>query len=151
VLLLNILYIKKLNKNQTMKPILYTVAVFILLAVFSCIKIGKNDYYISTTGNVEIVNYHIPDTANNNEVIQISAVAQAYNQCWSNINFQLTKTNDYEYILQALGTYVSYGSCADGLVTGDTVIPFTVTHTGLYKFQVYKGPYDIETDTLIVK
>jgi hypothetical protein len=134
-----------------MRPILYTIAVLIIFTALSCLKIGKNEYYLRMTGNVEIISHHIPDTVNMNDVVQISAVGQAYDACWSDINFLLTKTNDYEYTLQAFGTYESYGVCPEALVSGDTVITITAAHTGLYKFHVYKGPNDIETDTLIVK
>jgi hypothetical protein len=139
------------RKMNAMKPLLYTVALVIAITAFSCLKSGQNDYYIRTTGNVQIVNAFIPDTVNNMEIAEISATAEAYDACWSNLNFLLTKSSEFEYTLQAFGIYESYGDCPSLIVRADTTIALQVVHTGLYKFHIYKGPNDTETDTLIVK
>ena len=133
-----------------MKPLLYTVAVVIVITAVSCLKAGKNDYYIRTTGNVEIIHSFIPDSADINDVVQISATAEAYDACWSGLNFLLSKSSEFEYVLQAFGNYESYGECPALIVRADTVIAFPAVRAGLYKFHIYKGPDDTETDTLIV-
>jgi hypothetical protein len=129
-----------------MKKILFLA---IAVIAISCLKPAENSYYIRTTGRVEINHANIPDTAINNMSVEIMATAKATNGCWSNLNFALTKKSDFEYSLEAFGTFESYGSCADTVIYADTTIVFKPTLTGLYKFIVYK--YDVpEKDTMIV-
>jgi len=127
--------------------------IYIIIAVVSvsCFKTGKNEYYVILTGPVEISHAEIPDTVDNMGLAQIKANAQAYDECWSNLNFTLTKANDFEYSLQAFGLYESYGICPEMMIYGDTTIAFQPTKTGLYKFNIYKSPNDIEIDTMIVR
>jgi len=131
-----------------MKSVIFLL---IVLMSVSCMKLSKNEYYIRVTGEVEIVHAMIPDTVDNLTDNQISANSKAPNGCWSNLTFQLTEVNDFEYSLKAFGIYESFGTCAEGIVYGDSVIAFKPTKTGLYKFNVYKGPTEIEIDTMIVR
>jgi hypothetical protein len=130
-----------------MKPALFMI---IALLSFSCLKSNKNDYYIKVTSQVEIVHAEIPDTVVNNSAALIKANAQAPDGCWSNLRFLLSKSNDFEYTLEAYGIYESYGTCPEITVYGDTTISFLPTKIGLYKFYVFKSPNDIEIDTMIV-
>ena len=135
-----------------MKKILNpAICLIIALSLVSCLNMGKNDYYVRLTGPVEISHVVIPDTVTNNTYVQIAANAQAHNGCWSNLNFLLNKTGNFEYTIQAFGTYESNGSCTDVMVYGDTSIVFLPTATGLYKFYVTKNESVTEIDTMIVK
>ena len=136
---------------EIMKSLIFTILVIIALIAISCLKMGQNDYYVRLTGNVEIVSSFIPDTVNNLDTVHISAVAEAYDACWSDLNFLLTNTSGTEYTLQAFGTYESYGDCPEMLIRADTTIALQVTHAGLYRFHIYKGPSEVLIDTLIVK
>jgi hypothetical protein len=120
-----------------------------LLAV-SCLKPGKNSYYIRTTGRVEIIHADIPDTSTVNQNVDLKARAEASNACWSNLSFVLTKKKDFEYNLEAFGIYESTGSCEDLMVYGDTTIVFKPTVTGQYIFKVTKSETETQTDTLNV-
>jgi hypothetical protein len=111
----------------------------------------KDEYYVRTTSQCDIIHYQLPDTIALPDSAQISAVAQAGSACWSNLGFLLSKTTDFEYYLQAFGVYESYGSCPEVIITADSVIKWKPTQTGLYKFHVFKTPYEVETDTIIVK
>jgi hypothetical protein len=143
--------ISKINlfylKVNCMKIIGYFVIV--LLAV-SCLKPGKDSYYVHTTGRVEITQVDIPETAIVNQYIEIKARAEESNGCWSNLNFTLTKNNDYEYSLEAFGIFESTGYCADIKVYGDTTIAFKPTITGKYIFHTIKSESEVQSDTLIV-
>jgi hypothetical protein len=131
-----------------MKPVIF--AIFALFSI-SCMNMNKSDYYVRMTSAVEIIHTEVPDTVDNNTVALIMARAQAYDACWSNLTFLLTKNSDFEYSLQAFGLYESFGDCPQITVYGDTTLNFKPTQSGLYKFKIYKGPGDIEVDTMIVR
>lgn len=138
-----------------MKPIKKNVlrtAMFLLVsvAIFSCLK-SSNEYYVRFTGPVEIIHVVIPDTVDVNSYNQLLVNAQANNGCWSNLNFLLNKTGNFEYTIQAFGMYESSGSCSDVKVNADTSLIFQPTASGLYKFYVTKSENVTETDTMIVR
>jgi hypothetical protein len=137
----------KTIKKSILKAVIFLVVVIVAV---SCLSNG-NEYYVRYTGPVEISHAVIPDTVANMSYIHIEAIAQAYNGCWSNLNFLLNKTSTFEYTLQAFGVYESNGSCTDIMVYGDTSIVFQPTTTGLYKFYVTKSDTETEIDTMIVK
>jgi hypothetical protein len=114
-------------------------------------KLSKNEYYIRVTGEVEIIHTMIPDTVNNMTDTQIVANSKAPNGCWSDLTFMLSKEGEFEYSLKAFGIYESFGTCPDGIIYGDSVITIKPTQTGLYRFHIYKGPTDVEIDTMIVR
>jgi hypothetical protein len=130
-----------------MRIVVYLV---ISLIAISCLKKGENGYYIRTTGRVEIKQVVIPDTVTNNQYTEIMAWAEASNGCWRDLNFILTKTDDFDYSLDAYGIFESTGYCADIKVLGDSTIVFKPTVAGKYIFKVTKGATEIETDTMNV-
>jgi hypothetical protein len=134
-----------------MKPVLFTLIAAMMILAGSCFKLGDSKYHSKSTANVNITSIHLPDTVNVNEIAPIFLVAKAYTSCWSDLRFELTKINDYEYSVQALGTYESYGSCSEITISGDSTINFKPTKNGLYKIYFFKGLDDTETDTLIVR
>jgi hypothetical protein len=127
--------------------------IFIVIAFlsFSCMNLNKNEYFVSFTGQVEITHTVIPDTIDNAGSAEILAWSQAPDGCWTNLGFLLTKNNDFEYTLEAYGLYQSTGVCPSGIVYGDTAITLHPEQSGLYKFNIIKGPYTIEIDTMIVR
>lgn len=131
-----------------MKQVIF---IFIVLLALSCVKLGNNEYFIHATVEVEIIHSIIPDTVDNNSPAHIIASAKAPDQCWSNLNFILTKDNEFEYSLKAYGLYESYGTCAPGVIYNDSTILFQPTKTGLYKFNIFKAPDNIDIDTMIVR
>ena len=131
-----------------MKQFIFAI---IALLIAACSNLNKNEYYVRMTSAVEISHIEVPDTVDNNVAALIKAKAQAYDACWSNLTFLLTKNSDFEYSLQAFGLYESYGSCPQTTVYGDTTITFQPPQLGLYKFYIYKGPNDVEVDTMIVR
>jgi cell division protein FtsI/penicillin-binding protein 2 len=128
-----------------------TTALFLLsLAVVSCLKLNDNGSYIMTTGRVEITQTDIPETATINQVTEIKAIAEESNNCWSNLNFELTQNSDFDYTLEAFGLFESYGSCGAAKVTGDTTIAFKPIQTGIYKFHIVKSETETALDSMIV-
>lgn len=128
-----------------------TIGLIILaLAAVSCWKLNDSGNYILTTGRVEIKQTDIPETATVNQSTEIKARAEESNNCWSNLNFTLTKNNSFDYTLEAFGVYESYGTCAEMLVTGDTTIAFKPTQTGTYKFHIVKSETETALDSMIV-
>jgi len=123
--------------------------VIALLAV-SCLKTGKDTYYIRTTGRVEISQVDIPKTSTVNQNVNLKARAEESSSCWSNLNFVLTKKKDFEYTMEAFGIFESTGSCQDIKVYGDTTIVFKPTVTGQYVFKVTMSETETESDTLNV-
>ena len=123
----------------------------IVIAFISCIDLGKSQYYMKITGSVDITSIHMPDTVNVNGTAPIALRAEAYESCWSDLRFSLTKNTDFEYSVQAYGTYESYGNCTNAVVTGDSTLSFKPTKAGLYKFSFLKDSQSTEIDTLIVK
>ncbi len=131
-----------------MKTISFIILVFIAL---SCSSLNNNGYYLLTTGYVPIKTVHIPDTVKLADIAQISAHAEEDNGCWSNLHFTLEKRTDFNYSLQAYGTFESYGTCPSVMVMADTIIDFKPALAGMYIFYITRDPYDIVTDTLIVQ
>jgi hypothetical protein len=130
-----------------MKTLVYFA---IALLTVSCLKTGENTYYIRTTGRVEIKQAYIPDTAIVNQTIDLEARAEASNACWSNLSFVLTKKTNFEYSLDAFGTFESTGYCEPLKVNGDTTIAFKPTLTGQYIFKITKSETETVSDTLNV-
>jgi hypothetical protein len=130
-----------------MKTFVYFV---IALLAVSCLKTGENTYYIRTSGRVPIIQATIPDSATINQTVQLSARAEASNKCWSNLNFVLTKKTNFEYSLEAFGTFESTGLCEEIKVYGDSTIEFKPTLTGKYIFKVTKSETEIQSDTMNV-
>lgn len=122
----------------------------IALFAISCLKVGENSYYVRSTGRVEIKQTDIPETGTVNQVVHIQARAEATNGCWSDISFELTKTSELVYSLDAYGIYESFGTCPDVMVYGDTSIAFTPIKTGKYIFHVTKSATETQTDTITV-
>jgi hypothetical protein len=137
-----------MSNRKAMKNFIFII---IALLSLSCMNLNKSEYYVSFTGNVEITHILVPDTVD----IAGSAVIQAWSQapdgCWSNLTFLLTKNSDFEYTLEAYGLYQSTGVCPPGVIYGDSAITMHPEQSGLYKFNIVKGPYDIEIDTMIVR
>ena len=77
-------------------------------------KLSKNEYYIRATGQVEIIHSVIPDTVNNMTDNQIVVNSKAPISCWSDLTFMLSKEDEFEYSLKALGIYESFGTCPRG-------------------------------------
>jgi hypothetical protein len=134
-----------------MKSVLFTLIFLIAISVAACFDLGKDQYYVKLTGAVNITNIHIPDTINVNDTAPIILKAEAYDACWSDLRFLLSKINDFEYTVQALGTYESSGNCPTATVTGDSTISFKGTKAGIYRFSFYKSAEVTEIDTLVVK
>lgn len=137
----------KTKKINIMKPAICLAIAFLTV---SCLN-NKNEFYQRFSGQVEILRSNIADTVTNNSYTRIEATAQAYNGCWSNLNFILTKTSTFEYTLNAYGVYESTGSCPNVMVYKDTSIVFQPTTAGLYRFTIAKGENDTQIDTMIVK
>ena len=131
-----------------MKYVFYCIVAFIAV---SCINLGNSEYYESYKGQVEISHVNIPDTIEAYSFVQIDAVAQAYNGCWSDLGFLLTKNSTFEYKLEAFGDFLSHGNCPDQMVYSDSTINLQLTQQGLYRFYVYMNPDSTLIDTLIVK
>lgn len=85
------------------------------------------------------------------DFMEIKAKAQADNSCWNHLHFELKKTSDFEYSLQAKGTIESFGICDNVIVTKDTTITFQPKQKGTYLFHISRTPIEIVTDTMIVK
>ena len=128
------------------------VALLVILALIgvSCFKLGESEYYVKMTGRVEIKNVHIPSQLNESDTARITARAQANDGCWSNLRFQLDSTSANEYILQAYGTYESWGSCPSVMVYGDTTILLKMKTAGTFIFYTYMTPEITQKDTLVV-
>lgn len=120
----------------------------ILCLMVSCKEAG--DKYVKSFGRVDITKTAIPDTAFNQEYLQIRAKAQAENGCWSHLHFELKKTKDFEYTLNAYGTYESFGICPDKVVTEDTVINFLPDQKGIYRFLIIGQTGKTEKDSMVV-
>lgn len=130
-----------------MKTFLFLI---IACTAISCLKRGS--YYEYSTENIPIVEISIPDTAINLQHTQILARAMQTNGCWSNLHFLFNKVTDFDYTLEAVGTYTNTGAlCSDIKVWADTIIDFLPTQTGIYKIYVFRQPPAIEIDTMIVK
>lgn len=126
------------------------IVLFLLIAclMVSCKEAG--DKYVKSFGRVDISKTAIPDTAFNQEYLQIRAKAQAENGCWSHLHFELKKTKDFEYTLSAYGTYESFGICPDKVVTKDTAINFLPKQTGTYRFLITGASGNTEKDSMVV-
>jgi len=136
-----------LQKMNLMK----SIGLFLLaLVAVSCWKLNDSGSYILTSGRVEITQSDIPENATVNQLTEIKARAEESNGCWSNLNFILTKNNNFDYSLEAFGRYESTGTCPEIKVYGDTTIAFKPTSSGIYKFHVTKSQYEIVTDTMVV-
>lgn len=133
-----------------MKSFLMKIIVFLLLVclIVSCKDPG--DHYVKRFDRVNISKTSIPDTAINQKYLQIRAMAQADNGCWSNLYFELKKTKDFEYTLKAYGTFESFGTCSDRVVTRDTVINFLPRQTGTYRFLMSTQSGKTEKDSIVV-
>jgi hypothetical protein len=138
-------------KTKRKKILKILILLIVAAAGISCLNMKKSEYYISFTGPVEITHVIIPDTAVNMSNINIKVHSEASDGCWRNLNFLLNKTSDFEYTLEAFGSYESTGTCPPGVVYGDTTIDFQPKAAGLYKFHVTKSQYVTEIDTMIVK
>lgn len=128
-----------------MKIVLFLLVVALMV---SCKDAG--DKYVKRFDRVDISKTAIPDTAFNQEYLQIRAKAQADNGCWSHLYFEMKKTKDFEYTLKAYGTYESFGICADKVVTRDTVIDFLPKQPGTYRFLISGAGGKTETDSVVV-
>lgn len=126
------------------------IIVFLLLVccIVSCKDPG--DHYVKRFDRVDISKTSIPDTAINQKYLQIRAMAQADNDCWSHLYFELRKTKDFDYTLAAYGTFESFGTCSDKVVTADTVINFLPKQSGTYLFHISQKPGIENTDTVVV-
>lgn len=140
-----------------MRKLLY---LFIIVLLSSCLEDGDN--YIRTTDLVPITEVTIPDSSEVADTIQITATAEANNDCWSDLRFQLDSvpnqnnnqtdtTSTKSYSLQAIGTYESHGSCPQVIVTADTVLDVLTSQKGNYIFYVTKNSYTLEVDTVFVE
>ena len=131
-----------------MKAILFFSLAFLAI---SCFDQKSNYYYVRSTEHIDFTVHGIPDTMINNDTTHIILNAKQESDCWSNLNFVLSKINDSDYSLEAFGVFESFGSCSDKLVLADTTIPFKPTKTGIYRFYVVKSTGEYVIDTMIVK
>ena len=127
-------FVFKATEGLLMKYIPMKIVLFLLIVclMVSCKEPG--DRYVKRFDKVDISKTAIPDTAFNQEYLQIRAKAQADNGCWSHLYFELKKSKDFEYTLKAYGTFESFGICPDKVVIKDTVIDFLPKQTGTYRF-----------------
>ena len=127
--------------------------VITLLILFSFISCKDNNITdIEKIGMVDIYKSVIPDTSNINTSVGIKTYAVAYNGCWNNLYFELTKINDFEYSLKAFGTLsMNSIACPDVLVYKDTTIVFTPIAVGIYKFHISKMNTEVVIDTMVVR
>ena len=56
--------------------------------------------------------------------MEIKAKAQKDSALWKNLYFELRKTSEFEYSLQAFVTYESFRICDNVIVTRNTAILF---------------------------
>jgi hypothetical protein len=138
---------------KTVRKKILKILIFLIVAIagVSCLNMKGNEYYASFTGRVEIIHAIIPDTVANMSNTNIQVNSQAPDGCWRSLSFQLNKSSDFEYSVEAFGRYESNGTCPPGMVNGDTSIVFQPKAVGLYKFYVYKSQYVTEIDTMIVE
>ena len=129
-----------------MKVILFTI---LICMTISCTYVA--DRYVKKFEMVDISKRLIPDTTVNLDFMEIKAKAQADNGCWSNLKFELKKTNEFEYSLKAYGTFESFGICNDVIVTTDTAIIFQPKQKGTYLFYISRMPNLTDIDTMIVE
>jgi hypothetical protein len=126
------------------------VLLCILFFIASCSP--KDEKYYSITDVIAINNFSIPDSTKVFDTIQIHANAQEPNSCWSNLNFVLSKDSDYNYNLEAFGTFTNNGGlCPAQIINKDTILYFQPILKGRYLFHVLKDPLTIVNDTLLVK
>jgi hypothetical protein len=133
-----------------MKPILFAIISVLAISLLSCLNLGNDQYYVKFTTSVEIKNIYIPDSINLKDTARITAVAQAYNKCFSNLRFDIGKIDDFNYNLGAYAQYESYGTCAPEMVYSDTTILFIPGKKGTYIFNIYKTADSTLVDTLRV-
>jgi hypothetical protein len=126
------------------------ILIFLLLACLIVSCEDPADRYVKRFDRVDISKTAIPDTVINQKYMQIRAMAQADNGCWSHLYFELKKTKDFEYTLAAYGTFESFGKCSDKIVTEDTVIYFLPKQTGTYHFLISTQPGKTEKDSVVV-
>jgi len=123
---------------------------FILIALFfsSCLKEG--DYHYKVMDFVHITEVSIPDSCMVSDTLKINATATETNGCWKDLYFDFVKKSDTTYSLAAYGTFESYGSCPDEIVSIDTLIEIIPTIPSEYVFYVARDAYTLQTDTVIV-
>ena len=123
---------------------------FICLLFSSCKDVDD----CTKTGQVQIEEWFIADTAMINENIKINIKASATNLCWSDLYIELIEKEQREYSIKAYGTF----TCCDGgcacpmaMLYHDTVIDFQPSQRGTYIFNISELKNRIEVDTMIVK
>ena len=132
------------------RSLTYGFIVFFLIALItSCLR--DDEFYVKRTDLIHITEYSIPDSATVADTVQITATAQENNGCWRDLDFSFQQVGDSVYALSAYGTYESYGTCPQVIVSIDTVINFTPTQRGTYIFHVARDSYIAEVDTMFVK
>ena len=122
---------------------------FLLFALNACSF--EQNYYVKKVDYVNISSVSMPDTVLVSEKVEINAQAEANNGCWSNLYFVLSKYDNFNYNLEAFGTFQSQGFCAEMMVYKDSVIEFKPTAQGIYYFHITQVPLKVNIDTLIVK
>ncbi|MGE0078870.1 MAG: hypothetical protein AB7S48_13505 [Bacteroidales bacterium] len=131
-----------------MRKILSFLVVLAFSSLTSCID--DNDTSIVFTDYIVVEAANLPDTVTVNTPLEISLHAYAPNQCWSNIRFASGVRSDTICTYAAVATFENHGeTCADGLVTKDTVYTFTPTLEKKYIFQ-FAEYTTLVRDTVVV-
>lgn len=136
-----------LKKANTMK----TLPLYVLLIILTGSCFNEDDYYVKTTEIVPITEVSIPDSSAMNDTIQIMATAEANNGCWGDLHFRLDSVDSQDYVLQAIGTFESRGTCPTRIVTADTTIELIATLKGKYYFHIALDSYTLQTDSVVVE
>ena len=122
--------------------------VFAFIFLASCKLDPSHIVYSNAIGY--ITSFSIPATGKVGETLSISAVGEAYSDCWKDLRVSLDKTTDKKYVLMALGYYESYGTCNTETISRDTTIYFKPEAAGKYVISVFKSQDEMVNDTIVV-
>jgi hypothetical protein len=109
-----------------------------------------NKTHIKRNDVVPITSFFVPDSVAVSDTFEITATASVSNGCWKNLRFYFSKGNDTSYVLEARGTFESFGSCPSVEVSKDTAIKLSLAEKGAYYFYAVRNPYQYSVDTLMV-
>lgn len=140
-----VMLFKRLSTGNFLIPV--TLG-FIIMTVSCDLDEGEN--YIKREDIVPITNFSMPDSAAVNDTVELNATASVGNGCWKNLRFTFEERSDTTNVLRAFGTFESYGSCPDVIVSKDTIINFSPENTGPHYFYVIRNSYQYSLDTLMV-
>jgi hypothetical protein len=131
-----------------MKP----VALITLISLFVMTSCNVDPPYVSYQNvPLNITSLSIPESGAVNQPVTIMAVTSAPDGCWMNLRFILTKKEDFEYDLYAVGSYESHGVCPEVEVIQDSLLTFTPEAAGEYVIiTLVEPPSTIRRDTVTV-